>query len=927
MDTMQPGTFGFDINKLCQEAHIRWLKPVEILFILKNHESLEITQKSPQKPPSGALFLFNRRVLRYFRNDGHSWRKKPNGKTIREGHERLKVGNSEALSCYYAHGDDNSSLQRRSYWMLDPAFEHIVLVHYREVVEGRYIPESILSSSNDSCTTLRYSTNVCDNQAQCFISHTAEFNDPGQNSCSPGSVESVTSQFIGGKTSQLNKMDRSESCNQLSIPELNEALRKLEEQLSLESLDIDKDGSPNEILLPVDNLNVETNDLQLLSYEMTRSQEEALQNSQNEFKQLSNGHIDDGAQYDNILNNSDSLEWSQSPFLQSHTTEADNYGGNYSLIQETDTSVLSEEISKFSSLLPDTLFENDQSQLGAPVPTESSLSLAKIHLFTIREVSPEWAFSSESTKVIVTGDFLCSPSAYTWSILFGDVEVPLEIVQNGVFRCSTPLHAAGKVKLCITSGNGQPCSELHEFGFCEKLEVTSFNDTLSQRDATKSTEELSCLVSFAQILLSGDITAPIPQESNLDPEVDPLGKLKGSKNRFEPIIGALQDGSMASKDIMYAILEELLKDKLHNLLSLKHQGGTDKDYLVSKEEQCIIHKISGLGFRWALHPILYSGVGINYRDSNGWTALHWAAYFGREEMVAALLAAGASARAVTNPNAHDPEGKTPASLAAANGHKGLAVYLSEAALTSHLFSLTTEKTENSQGSASVETDRGVDSISQRSALLNGGTEDQLSLRDSLAAVRNAAQAATRIQSAFRAYSFRKKQQKAAICQSQYNMSPAEIQGISVASKLHTSFHGFRDKFDKAALSIQKNFLCWKRRKEFLQIRKNVVKIQAHVRAHLARKKYKQLLSTVSVLEKVVLRWHRRGVGLRGFHAEQESIDEAEEDDITKALRRQKVDSATDEDLSRVLSVLNSPRAQKQYRRMLERYQQAKAELD
>lgn len=65
------------------------------------------------------MFLFNKRVLRYFRKDGHSWRKKKDGRTVGEAHERLKVGNAEALNCYYAHGEKNPNFQRRSYWMLD----------------------------------------------------------------------------------------------------------------------------------------------------------------------------------------------------------------------------------------------------------------------------------------------------------------------------------------------------------------------------------------------------------------------------------------------------------------------------------------------------------------------------------------------------------------------------------------------------------------------------------------------------------------------------------------------------------------------------------------------------------------------------------------------------------------------------------------
>jgi len=98
----------------------------------------------------GSLFLFNRKSVRFFRKDGHDWRKKSDGKTVRETHEKLKVhsftdlwlmvvspvccgtdccsgrlcghqlillghaqvGNKDVLNCYYAHAED--SLQVRS---------------------------------------------------------------------------------------------------------------------------------------------------------------------------------------------------------------------------------------------------------------------------------------------------------------------------------------------------------------------------------------------------------------------------------------------------------------------------------------------------------------------------------------------------------------------------------------------------------------------------------------------------------------------------------------------------------------------------------------------------------------------------------------------------------------------------------------------
>ena len=104
-----------------------------MLFILQNYEKHRLTQEPSQKPTSGSLFLSNKRVLRFFYKDGHSWCKKKDGRTVGETHECLKVGTVETIKCYHAHGEQNPSFQRRSYWMLDSAYEHIILVHYREI--------------------------------------------------------------------------------------------------------------------------------------------------------------------------------------------------------------------------------------------------------------------------------------------------------------------------------------------------------------------------------------------------------------------------------------------------------------------------------------------------------------------------------------------------------------------------------------------------------------------------------------------------------------------------------------------------------------------------------------------------------------------------------------------------------------------------
>lgn len=194
----------------------------------------------------------------------------------------------------------------------------------------------------------------------------------------------------------------------------------------------------------------------------------------------------------------------------------------------------------------------------------------------------------------------------------------------------------------------------------------------------------------------------------------------------------------------------------------------------------------------------------------------------REKMVAELVAAGASAGAVTDPYSQDPTGKTAASIAASCGHKGLAGYLSEVSLTSHLSSLTMAESELSKNSAEVEAERTLDSISNTSLTT---VDHQLPLKQTLAAVRNASQAAARIQSAFRAHSFRRRQAASTSATDSgdaYNFLSHDVYGLSAASKL--AFRNTRDN-NAAALSIQKKYRGWKGRKDFLAYRKKVVKIQ------------------------------------------------------------------------------------------------------
>ncbi|GJZ19925.1 calmodulin-binding transcription activator 4-like protein isoform X2 [Tanacetum coccineum] len=189
--------------------------------------------------------------------------------------------------------------------------------------------------------------------------------------------------------------------------------------------------------------------------------------------------------------------------------------------------------------------------IGTSLASDSSLTIAQEQTFTIREISPEWVYVTEPSKVLIVGTFTCDPLNNEWICMFGDTEAPVEIIQEGVISCHAPPHTPGKVTICITSGNRKACSEVREFEYRDKPHMHMHN-TSTQNEISRSSEEYC--------------------------------------------------GYLSTTD---CLLEELLKDKMETWLSSKPA--------LSKGEQGIIHMVSGLGFVWALAPILKSGVGINFR--------------------------------------------------------------------------------------------------------------------------------------------------------------------------------------------------------------------------------------------------------------------------------------------------------------------------
>lgn len=331
---------------------------------------------------------------------------------------------------------------------------------------------------------------------------------------------------------------------------------------------------------------------------------------------------------------------------------------------------------------------------------------------------------------------------------------------------------------------------------------------------------------------------------------------------------------------------------------------------------------AALGYDWVVAPMVAAGVPINFRDARGWTALHWAASFGKEEVVITLLGHGADPGTVTDPTPSCPSGQTPADLASLTGHAGIGGFLAESSLSRRLSAMTIFENPDDIAMSHVAAETAVAKLSRRESVKRSinGAEDQDSIHESLQAVRNAARASALIQAAFRQHSFRKREEDdlASSKFDEYGMTQSQLHALLAAQRIQRAYRGHQEKKQQLAASrIQQKFRSWKVRRDFLKFRQRVVRIQAQVRGNLVRKRFKKLLWSVGVLEKLVLRWKRKRLGLRGFKSGSFHLDGKEDDEEFLKEGRKQAIVALEKSVTTVQSMVRSRQARAQYRRLRE----------
>ncbi|CAA2968272.1 calmodulin-binding transcription activator 2-like isoform X2 [Olea europaea subsp. europaea] len=934
--------FHPDIKQMLKEAQHRWLRPAEICEILRDYQKFHISSEPPHKPVSGSVFLFDRKVLRYFRKDGHNWRKKKDGKTIKEAHEKLKVGSIDMLHCYYAHGEDNENFQRRSYWMLEQDLMHIVFVHYLEV-KGNKMNMSYARNNESSV-----SNSEEDSSSSSFRGNYDKIVSANATSSSP--ISTPTSAY--------------ESAESDDILQGSSRLDSFPESPLVDGSHITPSSSYDSFTCP-GNQNVAAMNYASLGHRYENSDGgSAICGAQTKLELASWEDVFGHCTADEIDYKQGSgcslpvhSNWQVDPYENSHSdignlmdprfendmasVGTENYS---SLLKKPLISGLQMEeslkkVDSFSRWVAKELGEADELHMESsnviswgimgsedyssmPAQIQEDLdalspSLSQDQLFSIIDFSPNWAYTKLETEVLIAGAFLKSEQELAncrWSVMFGEFEVPAEVLEDGLLCCHAPQHKPGLVPFYITCSNRLACSEVREFEY-----RIGPNQKIGAEDISEGTSEIQFRQRFEKLMslslvCNTNISEIDTEKQNL---VNKIFSLMERENHQEEKATSKNYMSLSAEQV----LEKQLKEKFYSWLLHEVTEDGKGPNVVDEGGQGALHLAAALGYNWALLPIIVSGVSIDFRDVNGWTALHWAALCGREDTVASLISLGAASGALTDPCAEYPLGRTPADLASAGGHKGISGFLAETSLTTHLSSLTVNDPQD-YGASEVSEVKAIETVSERTAIptTEQDVPDVLSLKDSLAAVCNATQAAARIHQIFRVQSFQMKHFNE---QSFDELVTPEEHAISlVAAK--TSRLGRNDGINNdAALHIQKKFRGWKKRQEFLLIRQKIVKIQAHVRGHQVRKKYKPIVWSVGILEKVILRWRRKGTGLRGFQRDgilkgpnAQGAQQQEDDyDFLKEGRKQ-TEERSQKALSRVKSMIQYPEARAQYRRLL-----------
>lgn len=232
-------------------------------------------------------------------------------------------------------------------------------------------------------------------------------------------------------------------------------------------------------------------------------------------------------------------------------------------------------------------------------------------------------------QVLITGRFLKSEGELIeckWSCMFGEVEVPAEVLADGVLRCHAPPHKPGVLPFYVTCSNRLACSEVREFEYRlgAYQEIGAANVSATEMHLLERIESLMSLGPVSSCHSSDSMEAAKEKQSTVNRIICMM------EEENQQMIERASDYDTSQCGVKEDLfLERKLKQNFYAWLVRQVTDDGRGRTAIDDEGQGVLHLAAALGYDWALKPILASGVSVDFRDMNGWTALHWAAFYGR----------------------------------------------------------------------------------------------------------------------------------------------------------------------------------------------------------------------------------------------------------------------------------------------------------
>ncbi|VDK42081.1 unnamed protein product [Anisakis simplex] len=431
-----------------------------ILYSAQNHPDW-IASETHTFPPSTSQRLFKRLDGLHFKQDGYEWKRRKEGKLIREDHVKLKVQKLETIAGSYVHSAIVPSFHRRTYWLCD--HPEIVLVHYLNVTgeetrDGQ--PLHIRIAQSVRSNGLSFNRSQLEQQIRpilCYSMHPAEISSLLANVCAILNLAHsipATVTYQHDSEHQLNNyvdeygMEGIELMHLATDQPTNNNTNTHSERFQQHSQN-DQHEQPS---AHHPHHQLERSNSCGSAFRRGLSSI-AMRRQPSAFSDTVDGRFT-GTLLTNYAVESDASLIANNDKLSATSASIPNAFLNFASCQPETTNTLSKSaVATSEQQSSSSNLACELRRCGTIAAVQSNSATSQQHntascstpLIQIADLSPDRSPLRGGTKVLIVGGWYLRGHDYT--VMFDDQQVPATLFHAGVLRCFAPPHNAGVVKL------------------------------------------------------------------------------------------------------------------------------------------------------------------------------------------------------------------------------------------------------------------------------------------------------------------------------------------------------------------------------------------------------------------------------------------------------------------------------------------------